>query len=110
MLASVIQVGDSKERTQSESFDSSFRASVHHLSQLRSGRVAIRRSAEWGSVLIVWLRAGSQCPRSAAADNLPARRPWKPRLRGVRTSGDAVPPRWGIPLSGVRFGGSTHYL
>src|SRR5215218_5390300 len=102
MLASVIQVGDSKERTESETFDSSFRASVHHLSQLRSGRVAIRRQAAWGSVLIVRLRAGPQCPRSAAADNLPVRRPWKTRLRRVRTSRDAVPPRWGSSLSGVR--------
>jgi hypothetical protein len=41
------------------------------------------------------------------ADNRPARHSREPRLRGVWPSGDAAPPRWGVPLLGVRLGGTS---
>jgi hypothetical protein len=103
------RVSDGKERTKSETFSSSFRISRPHLPQLRSWRVVIRWPRR-RSVLIVCLRAESQFPGSTPAGSHPARCPWKPCLRGVRTPRDAVPPRRSIPLSGVRFGGATHNL
>jgi hypothetical protein len=106
---SYAQASDGKERTQSETFDSSFRTSLHHLPQLRSRRVAIRWP-QWGSLLDVWLSAESQLPGSTSTYNRPARRSWRPRLRGVWTSRDAQSPRQGSPLSCLRFGGSTHKL
>jgi hypothetical protein len=41
---------------------------------------------------------------------LPDALAWGPRLRGVRTSGDAPPPRRDTLLSGPRFGGATHTI
>src|SRR5215204_4235079 len=96
------RVSDGEERTQSETFDSRIEITPHHLSQLRSGRV-VTQWLQWDSLLIVWLRAESQRLGGTPADNRPARCPRRARLRGVRTSRDAPPPRRGIPLSGVRF-------
>src|SRR5918998_4393796 len=109
MLESVILVSDGKERTHSETFGSSVRISLHHLSHLRSGRVVIWLPPQSGSVPDVWLRAEPWRPGSAAADNLPARRPRKPRLR-VPPPRDAPSPRRRFLVFGLRFGGPTREI
>ena len=106
---SYARVSDGKERTQSETIGSGFRIPVPHLPQLRSGRVVIQRPPQRGSLPCVRLRAGSQCLGNAPADNRPAGRPRKPRLR-VRPPRDAPSTGRGIPLSGLQFGGSTRKI
>jgi hypothetical protein len=104
------RVSDGEERTQGETLSSSIRISLPRLPQLRSGRVAIQLPPERGSLPGVWLRAESRCLGNAPADDLSARRPGKPRLRGVRPPRDAPSTGRGIPLSGLQFGGSTRKI